>query len=183
MRFGIRELIFVLVLIGMPIVAYLCVFRPNNALIQQARLEVTAKQQKLVRLEAVTQHIDDLGNEIDRLTEVIQLFEAKLPAQKEVEVILREVWQLADTRELHPRSVRTEDLIQAERYSELPLKMEIFGDFDGFYSFLLDLERLSRITRVHDMTIKRSRIEDGMMEAKFTLTIFFEPGGARVASM
>lgn len=183
MRFGLRELIFLLVLIGMPIVAYLFVFSPNNDEIQKARSEVTTKQQKLGRLEAVTHQIDDLGREIERLTEVIALFEAKLPAQKEVEVILREVWELAAERDLNPRSVRTEELIQAERYSELPLKMEIVGDFDGFYSFLLDLERLSRITRVHEMKIKRSRFEDGVMEAKFTLTIFFEPAGDRLASL
>jgi type IV pilus assembly protein PilO len=57
--------------------------------------------------------------------------------------------------------------------------MEIYGDFDGFYSFLLQLERLPRITRVPKMTLKRTngeRKQQGRMKAEVTLSIFFEGG-------
>ena len=176
MRFRLREMVFVLVLLGMPVAAWWFVFAPHNEQIAQARAEIRAKRQKLQKLEDATAHIEDLGREIDKLTEAIGMFEAKLPAEKEVEVILKEVWQLASRHKLKPRSVHTEKPIEAERYFELPLKMVIVGDFDGFYSFLLDLERLSRITRIPEMSLEKlKRGEDGQMEATFTLSIFFEP--------
>jgi len=57
---------------------------------------------------------------------------------------------------------------------EQPLEMSISGDFDDFYSFLLKLEQLDRITRMPDVKIKKSETVDGTMEASFTLSIYFE---------
>ena len=179
MRFGPRELLFILVLMAMPVASWWFVFKPKNEQITAAEREMVAKQQKLQQLQLATRHIDDLGREIDKLSEAIELFEAKLPAEKEVEVILKEVWQVAAKHQLKPRSVRADKPIKAARYSELPLKMVIMGDFDGFYAFLLDLEKLSRITRIPDMKLEKvKKGEDGQMEATFTLSIFFEPLGA-----
>jgi len=179
MKFGLRELILLVVLLTMPVASYVFVFQPTNQKISQARREILVKQQKLRQLERATRHIEDLGREIERLTEAIQVFEAKLPAEKEVEVILKNVWQLAARHGLKPKSVRAEEPEKSARYSELPLKMVIVGDFDGFYSFLLELEKLSRITRIPDMALSKMRSRrtkaDGQMEAAFTLSIFFEP--------
>ena len=178
MRIGVRELIFLVVLLGIPSAAYWYVFRPANEQIAQARAEILVKQQKLRQLEAATRQIDDLGQEIDKLTQAISLFEAKLPEEKEVEVVLKEVWQLAVKHGLKPRSVRADKPIKTPRHSELPLKMVIAGGFEGYYSFLLDVERLSRITRIPTMTLTKlvkDNEADGAMEAAFTLSIFFEP--------
>ena len=174
MRFGLREVLFFLVLLGLPVAAYVFVFQPINNEIETVRKENSVKQAKLERLE-VTQHLENLNGEIGKLGEAIKLFEAKLPAEKEVEVILREVWRMASNRGLRPRSVRTQDPEQSSLYGELPIKMEILGDFDGFYAFLLDLEQLSRITRISDMQMTRLKDEQGHMKAEFTLSIFFEP--------
>lgn len=179
MRFGTRELLFVLLLLAMPGAAWWFVFQPANEQIATAREEIQAKQQKLDQLELATEQIDDLGSEIDRLSEAVDMFENKLPAQKEVEVVLKDVWELAARHGLKPSSVRAERPVQSTRYSELPLRMVITGDFEGFYSFLLDLESLSRITRIPEMKLSRKAAkteeEDGQMEASFTLNIFFEP--------
>lgn len=173
MRFGYREILFVLVLLGMPVAAFIFVFRPVNAEIEQVRRENSVKQAKLDRLE-VTRHIQNLGAEIEKLDQAIEMFEAKLPAEKEVEVILKEVWRLASENGLRPKSIRTEKAVNASLHNELPIRMEILGDFDGFYSFLLDLERLSRITRIPDMQLKKLTDTEGHMKATFTLSIFFE---------
>lgn len=176
MRFGTRELLFVLLLLAMPAAAWWFVFAPANEQIASARAEIQAKQAKLAELEEATRQLDDLGAEIDRLAEAVELFETKLPAQKEVEVVLKDVWQLAARHGLKPSSVRADRTVQSTRYSELPLRMNMTGGFEGFYSFLLDLEQLDRITRIPEMKLVRRATEgDGQMEATFTLHIFFEP--------
>lgn len=183
MRFGFRELLFILVLVALPVIAWMTAFEPMNLAIAEAEREMLTKQQKLQQLQLATSRVDDLGREIDKLTKAIEVFEAKLPAEKEVEVILKEVWQVAAKHELKPRSVRADKPIKAARYSELPLKMIIVGDFDGFYAFLLDLEKHSRITRVPEMKLEKlKKGGDGQMEATFTLSIFFEPQSAAVVS-
>lgn len=176
MRFGLREAVFLLVLLGMPLAAWWFEFRDNNQRIQQIEDEIADDREKLRQLEQATQSVDDLGQEIERLTKAIEMFEEKLPAEEEVDVILRQITNVADRHDLDARSVRARKPVESARYSERPLEMVISGDFDGFYAFLLDLERLSRITRVPEMQLRKLRQKgDGQMEAKFILKIFFEP--------
>ncbi len=174
MRFGMRELLFVLLLIAMPVASFFYIFEPRNKQIEEANTEIRAKQAKLKQLEHATRTLDDLGNEIDRLTQAINVFEEKLPAQREVEVILRQVWELAAKHRLTPKSVRTDKAVSAAQYSEQPIKMVILGDFDGFYSFMLELEALSRITRMPAIALKKINKEEGQMQADVILSVFFE---------
>lgn len=174
MQFGMRETIFILLLIAMPVASYFFIFEPRNKQIEDARIEIQAKQQKLKQLEQATQGIDDLGEEIDRLTQAIDVFEQKLPARREVEVVLKQVWELAAKHRLVPKSIRTDKPVAAAQYSELPIKMVIMGDFDGFYSFMLELERLSRITRLPMLHMKKNENEEGQMQANLILSVFFE---------
>ncbi len=175
MRFGLREFIFILLLLGVPVAAYYFVFEPRNQQIAQAREEIRDKQAKLTQLESATRTIPDLDLEIVKLAEAVEVFEQKLPAEQEVEVILKEVWNLADRHELKPKSVRTDKTITTAQYAEMPIKMVILGNFDGFYSFLLDLERLRRITRMPKMKLKKLTTEEGSMEAEVVLSIYFDP--------
>lgn len=179
MRFGTREILFTLILLAMPVAAWYWVFLPENKQIAQAREEIRQRQAKLQQLEVQTMRNADLDAEIEKLTKAIALFEAKLPGQKEIDVVLEEVWQLAAQHNLTQRSVRTEQPVAHGRYSEIPLKMIIVGDFDAFYAFLLDLERLPRITQIKDMEIRKlQKAEEGQMQAAFKLSIYFEPDAA-----
>lgn len=179
MKFTFREFFFILVLMALPVAAYYFVFEPRNVQIAAARDEIKKKQAKLDELNAATRGINDLGEQIDRLQKTIDLFEEKLPAEREVEVILREVWQLATGNKLNPKSIRTDKAITTAHYSELPMKMTILGNFDGFYNFLLELEKLPRITRMPKMTLKKLPEDEGAVEATVILSIFYESKAAR----
>jgi len=138
------------------------------------RAQIQDKQTKLNQLQDASQRIDDLGREIERLSEAVTLFEQKLPAEREVEVILKEVWELATAHELVPKSIRTDDPNDKHTSVELPLKMVIVGDFDGFYSFLLAMERLRRITRLPQVRLESVDRYEGRIKAEVVLSIFYE---------
>ena len=174
MQFGIREAAFILLLLAMPVASYFFVFEPRATQIAEARAEIAAKQGKLKELEAATKKIENLGQEIDRLREAIDLWEQKLPAQRDVEVVLRDVWRLADENNLTPKSVRTDRIVTTSHYAELPIKMTIIGDFSGFYTFLQELEKLPRITRMPKMKLEKLDGENGTMQADIVLSVFFE---------
>ena len=174
MKLGPREVLFLLLLLVLPAAAYRFVFQPRNEQIHQVRAQIIDKRAKLERLEQATRRIDDLGREIERLSDAVAMFEQKLPAEREVEVILKEVWELATARGLTPRSIRTDDTVDMQLYAELPLKMVIEGDFDGFYSFLLDMERLRRITRLPQLRLENVDRYEGLIKADLVLSIFYE---------
>ena len=54
MRFGLRELIFLIVLLAVPASALFIVFKPRNVEIQQALREIDTKRQRLDRLAQLT---------------------------------------------------------------------------------------------------------------------------------
>ena len=182
MRFGIRELIFFIVLMAVPIASFFFVFKPRNELINQAKTEIQLKQARLDRLAALTERLDDLGLAIANGRESIKLIEQKLPDQKGVDEILQQVWQIAKRNQQTVKSVKSKKMLPAALYMELPLELEMEGDFDGFYQFLLELENLPRITRIHSLNLERlvrkssgdEDIRPGMAKAKFTLSIYFE---------
>lgn len=184
MRIGTRELLFVIVLLAVPVASFYYVFKPRNTQISQARAEISAKQERLSTLAAVVSKIDDIGAEIEKGRESVQLIEAKLPNEQDVEGILEQVWQTAKRNHLIVKSVKSDKPVPAAHYMEQPLKVEMAGEFDGFYQFLLELEKLPRITRVHQMKIDRAggkkvgpndpELPPGSMKVGFTLSIYFQ---------
>ncbi len=184
MRFGLREAILFLVLLAVPAISLLYLFKPRNEEIAQALKEIEVKQARLDELEEVTARIDDIGLAIEQGRESISLIEAKLPSERDVEGILEQVWTIAQSNRLIVKGVKSEKPVPAALYRELPLKMTMEGEFDGFYQFMLELENLPRITRIHELALERSSkpgssaassAPQGSMKAEFTLSIYFEP--------
>jgi type IV pilus assembly protein PilO len=174
MRFGLRELLFFLVLAAVPLGSYFMAFQPFSKQRAQVLKEITVKEEKLSQLEAATMRVPDLGNEIDKLKATILDFEQKLPAEREVEVILKQIAELASKHALTIKSIRTDKPVSAAQYWDQPIKVVIVGNFDGYYSFLLDLQQLKRVTRLPEMKVKKAPPEEGQMQAEMTLSIFFE---------
>ena len=86
--------------------------------------------------------MQDLPSEIEKLRKAISFFEGKLPEEKEMDKVLREVWQIAEKNGLTTKSVRSLKPVAGNDYSEQPIRMVITGGFGGYYNFLRDVEGL-----------------------------------------
>jgi len=177
MKFGFRELIFLLVLLAMPVSSFWFVFRPQNEEIEAAKKEIEHKELLLEKLANATKQSTDLARQNSEKADAIALVESRLPGTKEVDVILEQVAELARKSKLELPKVKAGKPVAAARYMEQPLEMTMRGDFDDFYEFMLKLELLERITRVLDLRLERIDRENGSMVANFTLSIYFEPEG------
>ncbi len=174
MKFGLRELLFLMVLVAMPLSAYFFLFKPQNDDIIKAKREIEVKERDLSRLEEAQARTEDLERENEELALAISTVEGRLPNGKEVDVILEQVSDLARKSKLDLRKVTALKPVQMAGYMEQPLEMTIAGDFDDFYSFLLSVEQLDRITRLPEMVMEKAEKQDGAMEATFTLSIYFQ---------
>jgi hypothetical protein len=47
------------------------------------------------------------------------------------------------------------------------------GNFNAFYSFLLELEKLPRIMKIRELELKKQIDDEGQIAAAFTVSIFF----------
>jgi type IV pilus assembly protein PilO len=175
MKLGAREFIFLTLMVALLGGSWYFVFKRANDRRDFLRTEVQRKQTDLDNLRKSTAGIEDLGKKISELQRAIAFFESKLPQEKEMDKVLKEVWQMAQANSLECKTIKT---LKAERqasYSEQPIELVMSGEFTGFYNFLLQLEKLPRITRLANMNLQKITSADGQMTAKVTLSVFFEP--------
>jgi hypothetical protein len=52
--------------------------------------------------------------------------------------------------------------------------MELEGNFKAFYSFLLETEKLPRIMKIRELEISKQATDEGLISAKFIMSIFFQ---------
>lgn len=181
MKFGLREILFIVVLMAIPVGAYWFVFRPQNTRNDEMRKQIDARQAKLRELNRATGTIGDLKTEISSLSQAISFFQSKLPSEKEIDKILQEVWLLAESNKLATKSIRTLTrqtgmfTTAGSEQAEQPIAVMLEGDFHGFYSFMLALENQPRIMRIQSMKIKKPKgAPEGTVSVEFEMSIFFE---------
>lgn len=174
LRFGIREFMLLIVLMALPLSSYWLVFRPQNAEIAQAKREIEHKKSMLDKLTAATAKNEDLERANEEIKGDIAAIEARLPTNKEVDDVVRQVSELASQSSLEAPTMESQKPVAAAMYMEQPLKMAVMGDFRGFYEFLVKVEQLPRITRMPDLHLARANDKNGYMKAEYTLSIYFQ---------
>jgi type IV pilus assembly protein PilO len=174
MRFGIRELLYLLVLVGVMVGAYFVVLKPMDAEITAYQADTQNKLVTLTKLEAAVSKYPDFDAEIERLTNANAIFEERLPSRGEVEEILLDIHNIVSSEGLTTRQFVPDKTIKAAQYEEMPIKIEIEGDFDGYYNLIKRIEDLPRITRMSEMFVKKSDAKlDGKVRTQLRLSIFF----------
>ncbi|MEO1583192.1 MAG: type 4a pilus biogenesis protein PilO [Planctomycetota bacterium] len=174
MRFGVRELVLLAVLMALPLSSWWLVFRPNNEKIEQAEQEIEHKKEMLEKLQTVTSRSDSLEEATAEIKAGINAIEARLPTDREIDDVVRQVSALAVESGLGQPGMVARPPVRGTLYMEQPIEMTLTGEFKGFYEFLLALEQMPRITRMPAMAIERSNDVDGHLKAEFTLNIYFE---------
>lgn len=171
---GLRKIVFFVLLVGLAYVSHTYMIKPANQHLIQERARVEQKLAKLQELERATTTAESLTKQLEQMAEAMQYFESKLPPTSEIYTVLENVTIIAQRRGLIPKTIRTLKREENSGYIEQPLKMELHGDFNSYYSFLLDLEKLDRITKIRQLSLKKKLKREGQIEATFVVSIFFQ---------
>jgi len=169
-----RILLTVLGLVVVAVAVAVLVIVPALRRTEADRVAIQDRRAQLVKLQRVATRISDLKKEVERLEEALTFFEDRLPEEREINVILREVWLIAESQSLTPRSVRTSAPKTMPRYNSQPITLSLEGPFESFYEFLLGLERLPRLTKVRQMQVTKSPMTEGIVQVNLLMDIFFE---------
>ncbi|MCC6833270.1 MAG: type 4a pilus biogenesis protein PilO [Thermoleophilia bacterium] len=177
MGIGLRHIIVFLVLLALPASSYFTVFKPQNKAIEAARQEIDHKRELLEKLREETARNADLARANEEIASRLTEIEARLPSSKELDLVVRRVSDIAVRCGLAAPVLNSATPVEAALYREQPLEMKITGTFDAYYKFLLEIEKMPRITRIPDLRMQRVTTEDGVMSVEFTLSIYFQEDG------
>lgn len=178
MNNNVRKIIFFVLTIGMTYGSYAYMIKPANLELAVQKDKLSQKMSKLRELETAPAVLEDIKAQLLRLEKSINILESKLPYTNEIHKVLENVTVIAHDNGLTPKSIRTLKQKTNNGYIEQPIKMEVQGDFNSYYSFLLSLEKLDRITKVREMIIKSDPKQEGIMQASFVISIFFQDSSA-----
>jgi len=174
MTSNFRKVIFVVLLLGVTAAGYYLMIKPANQELAKARQRVEGKRAKLGDFETATAQAEDLNKQLGQLQEAIRFFESKLPSTSEIHKVLEQVTVVAQKQGLHPKMIRT--LVQKDNsgYVEQPLSMKLVGNFNSFYSFLLEIEKLPRIMKLRELKLNKGKTDEGEVAVEFIVSIFFQ---------
>lgn len=170
-----RKKVFFVLLVGMTFIAYRYIIKPANVRVAEQQKRVFEKQQKLSELEKATVAADDLNSQLDQLSEALNFFESRLPDKSEIHKVLEQVTVTAREQGLKPKTIRALPAKENNSCIEQPLKMELEGSFDSFYSFLLEIEKLPRIMKMRHLDLTKAEPE-GHIKIDTIVSIFFQSG-------
>lgn len=168
-----RKVVFLILLLGISFIAYQYMIKPANKRLTEQQAAVEKKLGKLSELKKATMVAEDMSKQLKYLEEAISFFESKLPPKSDIHKALEQITVIAQKQGLRPKTIRALKKKNNNGYIEQPLKMELEGEFNSFYSFLLEIEKLPRIMKIRELEISKSKTDDGKVSAKFIVSIFF----------
>ncbi len=174
MTSNLRKLIFFIVVLGVALVAYQYMIKPANENLAQTKKSLRQNLDKLREFEKATAAAKDLSEQLEQLQEAIEFFESKLPPTSEIHKVLKNVTVIAQKQGLRPKTIKTLKKKDNSGYIEQPLEMQLVGNFNSFYSFMLELEKLPRIMKIRKLTLDKARQPEGQIMATMVVSIFFQ---------
>ncbi len=174
MTSGIRHLIFFVLIIGLAYAAWAYMIKPANEHLDSQRQMMEQKRAKLTELDRASAAANDLTAQLKKVEEAIAVFESKLPPSSEIHTVLENVTLIAQRQGLTPKTIRTMKPLTNRGYIEQPIHMELHGDFNSYYAFLLELEKMDRITKIRELKLKKKSQYEGQTESAFVMSIFFQ---------
>jgi len=174
MNSNIRKIIFFVMVLGVSLIAYQYMIKPANEHLATTKMRVDKTLGKLKEFEKATAAAEDLSKQLEELKEAIKFFESKLPPTSEIHNVLKNVTVIAQKQGLVPKAIKTLKIKDNCGYVEQPLEMKLVGNFNSFYSFILELEKLPRIMKVRELKIEKEKDADGQVTANMVVSIFFQ---------
>lgn len=174
MNSGIRHIIFFALNVAMVYISYAYMIKPANKHLADQRIEIDSNRRKLAELDGYLADSKDLNEQLEQMENAIREFESKLPPHSEIHTVLENVTLIAQRHGLVPKTIKALKNTESGGYIEQPLEMELHGNFNSYYAFMLELERMDRITKIRKMSLKKQSKEEGQTVATFTMSIFFQ---------
>jgi len=174
MNTRLRKVIFFILLVGITYIGYEYMIKPANAGLTEQKERVAQKHARLSEFQRACEAAEDLNKQLEELKKGIETLQSKLPLTSEIHNVLEQVTIIAQKQGLETKDIKTINREENNGYIDQTLKMKLEGNFNSFYSYMLELEQLSRIMKIRQLHIQKDMKNEGNVTADFVISIFFQ---------
>jgi type IV pilus assembly protein PilO len=169
-RFGIIAGLGVALAIGY----FFLFYQEKNDELKELRAQELELQRKLSEVRSVAANISAFESEIADLEIKLKTALRQLPNEKELEVLLTDISNLGKTAGVEIKSFKRNDEVVHDFYAEVPIQIELEGEFHDIAQFFDLMSKLPRIVNMGALTIgiAREDQEATVLSVKGTATTF-----------
>ena len=132
--------------------------------LQTQHLEVTEKESVLkAEYESKAFRVANLAAYKKQLADIEESFGSllrQLPRDTEVPGLLDDITQAALGASLEIKSIKLDKEVETEYYTELPINIDVVGEYHDFGAFVSAVAGLGRIVTLHDFTVNNANESD-----------------------
>ncbi len=143
----------------------------NLAVLRAQEMEL---QRKLSEVRSIAANIGEFEEEIADLEVKLQRVLRQLPDHKQLEVVLSDISNVGKTAGIEIKSFQRKDEVVHGFYAEVPISLELEGEYHSIGRFFDMLARLPRIVNMGavDMKVTRESLEGTVLRMTGTATTF-----------
>lgn len=126
--------------------------------------ELSAAKQKETELKQTYQNryasavnLEAYREQMKKMEETFAVLLKQLPTTHETPGLLDDITYVGTTSGLTFLRINWEPEVEKEFYTELPIKIDVIGDYHQFGHFVSEVAKLPRIVSLHDFTIQADK--------------------------
>jgi type IV pilus assembly protein PilO len=158
----------VLIVVG---VVFLLIL-PKHKEIKALEIKIAAQENEIAKNQAKAAKLPQLKLENEKLIKKLEILKQQLPEEKEITSLLKQVSDLClrsglkvalwkpEARKTHPSGI----------VYEIPVKVELRGNYHSLGSFFSSLTKLNRIVNINEFKITDPKPDKGFASIKITFT-------------
>ncbi len=155
---------------------YLFGWRPLSARQHELHAEIASKESQLATFQADASRLPQVAMEVERLRLRLERVDKRLPRQQELTQFIKDLTHLSQQSSLRRLTTEPASPKRFERFGEHPIALTFQGRFPDVFAFLQQTEEMERLTRVRNVHIRSIDAEQGMVDVKVLLSIYFSEG-------
>ena len=151
-------------------------YRPAVARLETLQLQTQSKQRELDQSQNKARTLPILVKEVQDLEKQVEIYDRQFPRQPQIGEFIRDMTQISQQLSLKNWNYKPAAPKRTEGFYELPIMMSFQGDFMNVSSFLRQVEKLQRLTRVKRLLLKNRDPRTGVVEVEMAMNIYFSEG-------
>jgi type IV pilus assembly protein PilO len=153
---ALKTLLIAMILIAILILGYFFKVQEISQQTQRAVQQETQLLQQYQSKAFLAANLDAYRQQMIELDKTFGALLKQLPKDTEVPGLLEDITEVAYGSGLSMKSISLEPEKVSEFYVELPIRIDVTGDYHDFGSFVSGVAALPRIVTLHDYSIKQS---------------------------
>tara|TARA_B110000967_G_C18853685_1_gene545959 strand:+ start:517 stop:1125 length:609 start_codon:yes stop_codon:yes gene_type:complete len=153
---ALKTVLVVLVLMAILILGYFFKVQDIREQTQRAASQEAQLLQQYQSKAFLAANLDAYREQMIELDETFGALLEQLPKDTEVPGLLEDITEVAYGSGLSMKAISLEPEKVSEFYVELPIRIDVTGDYHDFGSFVSGVASLPRIVTLHDYSIKES---------------------------